>query len=74
VTRRIRLRLPCKSPRIRTIANYRCELLNYLAYRLKWAEIPLLAHNLPKWPFGIRRPTQNELLRARNFVFLKYER
>ena len=42
-----------------------------LAYRLRWAEIPLLAHNFPERVSDTRRPSQNELLRARRFGFLE---
>jgi len=45
-----------------------------LAYCLWWAEIPLLAHNFSKRTPAIRRPSQDELLRARCLFFLKNKR
>jgi len=42
-----------------------------LAYRVRWAEIPLLAYNFSKRASAIRRPSQDELLGALYFVFLK---
>src|SRR5215472_222868 len=45
-------------------------LFNF-ASRLGWTEIPLLANNLFECAATIRRPPQNELLCAPNFVFLK---
>src|SRR5438093_3021598 len=41
------------------------------AYRVRGAEIPLLAHDVSKRASAIRRPPQDELLRALYFVFLK---
>src|SRR6266550_7136797 len=40
-------------------------------YRIKWAEIPLLAHDFSKRASAVRRPPQDELLGALYFVFLK---
>src|SRR6266581_8371455 len=41
-----------------------------LAYRLRWAAVPLLPHNFSKRASAIRRPSQDELLGALYFVFL----
>src|ERR1019366_2872234 len=42
-----------------------------LAYRLRWAEIPLLAHNFAERCPAIRRPSQNELLCTGSFALFK---
>src|SRR5213080_4106174 len=44
------------------------------AYRVRGAEIPLLAHDVSKRASAIRRPPQDELLRALYFVFFEDER
>jgi hypothetical protein len=41
---------------------------------LRWAEVPLLPQDFLDWTFLVGRPSQPELLRARVFVFLKYQR
>src|SRR3989441_8130974 len=41
------------------------------AYRVRWAEIPLLAHDFSKRASAVRRPPQDVLLGALYFVFLK---
>jgi hypothetical protein len=42
-----------------------------LARGVRWAEIPLLAHNFSKRVSAVRRPSQHELLGTLYFVFLK---
>src|ERR1700756_2032017 len=45
-----------------------------LSYCLRWAKVPLLAHNFSKRAPAIRRPSQDEFLRARCLFFLKNKR
>src|SRR5438876_11760713 len=45
-----------------------------LAYRVRRAEVPLLADNFPKRAPAIGRPTHDELLRPRGFSFFKDKR
>ena len=45
-----------------------------LACGVRWAEIPLLAHNFSKRVSAIRRPSQDKLLGTRYLGFLENER
>jgi hypothetical protein len=45
-----------------------------LAHRHRWAEVPLLADDLPERAPAVGRPTQDELLRPRFFFLFKEER
>src|SRR6266571_4756805 len=52
------------------IREFNLAFLDF-AYRVRWTEIPLLAHDFSKRASAIRRPPQDELLGALYFVFLK---